>query len=187
MTTTEWDLVTQALIKVVILAFLVERALAVVFDMEKVEPFLKRKDLKPTIAIVVSVLACFLLKIDAISPLGDKGAFLANDSAVKWLGYLLTGLVVAGGSVGAIKLFQDILGFRRSSRDQLKAVEAVNQQAEIAEAQARLEKAKADIAGAQASVTAAVAGVITLAGDTPEQQILAARIAERDLKLARGG
>lgn len=185
---TNWDLVTQALIKVVILSFLVERALAVVFEMERLEPALKRNDLKPAIAIIVSVLACFALQIDAVSPLGTEGALLDKQSGIEWLGFLLTGMVVAGGSAGAVKLFQDVLGFKRSSRDQLKALEAVNQQAATAEAEARLEKAKAEAAGARAAMVAASArGVASIGqGDSPEQQILTARIAERDLKIARG-
>ncbi len=102
MTTTNWDLVTQALIKVVILSFLVERSLAVIFDMDSLRALLKRKgDIKPVVAILVSVGACFALHLDAIAPLGATGATIAESSDIKWLGYFLTGLVVSGGSAGS--------------------------------------------------------------------------------------
>lgn len=119
---------------------------------------------------------------------GQSGAALAGDSSLTWLGYLLTGLVVVGGSAGAVKLFQDVLGFRRTTRDQLKELAAVERLATLTEAEARAEKAKADIAGARAAmvrVTARSASPLT-PGATPEQQILLARMAERDLKIARG-
>lgn len=187
MTTTNWDLVTQALIKVVILSFLVERSLAVMFDMDGLRALLKRKrDIKPIVAILVSVGACFALHLDAFAPLGAIGATLAE---IKWLGYFLTGLVVSGGSAGSVKLFQDILGFRRSSREQIKAVEELEQQAAATEARARVEKAQAEIAVARSNTMVAGSRVSSaaFAGDSPEQQILLARMAERDLKIARGG
>ncbi len=190
MTTTNWDLVTQALIKVVILSFLVERSLAVIFDMDGLRALLKRKgDIKPVVAILVSVGACFALHLDAIAPLGATGATIAESSDIKWLGYFLTGLVVAGGSAGSVKLFQDILGFRRSSREQIKAVEELEQQAAATEARARVEKAQAEIAVARSNTMVAGSRVSSaaFAGDSPEQQILLARMAERDLKIARGG
>ena len=181
-----WDSVFDALIKVVVLAFLIERALAVIFDMEKLEPILKDWDLKPIVAIIVSIVACFGLQLDALSPLRADTTSTATD--LGRIGYFLTGLVVAGGSAGAVKLFQDVLGFRRSSRDELKALKAARHEAEFNEAVARVEIAKAEISDAravQASASARVAaGAYT--ASSPEQQILIARMADRDLKLLRG-
>lgn len=184
---TNADAVIEALIKVVILSFLIERALAVVFDMDTMDKRLRR-DGKPLVAILVSIAACFVLQLDAVSPLGSTGAFLAAGSSVKWLGYLLTGLVVAGGSAGAVKLFQDVLGFRRSTRDQAKETERIESEAAKAQAEARLETAKAQIVTARSVIAGADARVAAAAyaGDSPEQQILVARMAERDLRLARG-
>lgn len=188
MTTESWNLLTEALIKVVILAFLIERALVVIFEMEKFEPTLKDKDLKGPIAILVSIAACAVLQIDAFGPLGGKDGPIGSGGAFHWISYFLTGLVVAGGSAGAVKLFQDVLGFRRTSRDELKRIETTEREAQETEAMARVEKAKAEIANARAATVGATA-LVSLPGalsNTPERQIFAARIAERDLKIARG-
>jgi hypothetical protein len=180
----QWDAVIDALIKVVVLAFLVERALAIIFDMKWIAPRLERGDLKPFIAIVVSITACFLLRIDALSPLAPD---LAEPERLGRIGYFLTGLVVAGGSAGAVKLFQDVLGFRRTSREQLKAVDALERQAAMEEAEARVEKAKAEKAVAQA--TEKVASFQAVMPSTPvggvRESMLAARMALRDMKIGR--
>lgn len=155
----EWNAITDALIKVVVLAFMIERALAVIFDTDRVRDYLVRSgnDLKPWVAIAVSVTACYGLKINAVGPLGGPGAALGDGSYLAWLGTAITGLVVAGGSVGAVKLFQDVLGFRRSTREQAREAAALETAALKAEAGARLERAKADIELAKSNQVAAQA------------------------------
>lgn len=177
-----WDAVVNELIKVVLLAFFVERALAVIFDMERVEPVIQRHDLKPVIAMAVSIALCYGLQINIIGKLGP-GSPLA--SSMEWLGIAVTGLVVAGGSAGAVKLFQDVLGFRRSVRDDAKQLEQEKHAAEILEAKARAERATTQIADARASL---LGTTMRLAGTPADQEELAleTRIAERELKIRRG-
>lgn len=180
-----WEPIVNELIKVVLLAFMVERGLAVIFDMERVEPALARKDLKPVIAMVVSVALCYGLKIDVIGKLASQGAALSG--SLEWLGYGLTGLVVAGGSAGAVKLFQDVLGFRRSVRDETKQADQAKRSAEILEAQARGERAQAQIAGARAEIMDTTSRLASgTIGLTPEERELESRILERQLKIKRG-
>jgi len=184
MTTAQWDAVTHALIKVVILSFLIERALAVIFDMERFEPVLNVKDAKAPIAIAVSIAACVTLGIDAIGPLRGRDAL----TDFRFLGEVLTGLVVAGGSAGAVKLFQDVLGFRRTSREQLRQVEKLEHEAEKAEANARLQKAEAEAVTARARVVDTAARISAPKGrpESAKEQMLAVRIAARDIKIAQG-
>lgn len=143
------DPVLNAMIILVILSMIIERALAIVFDMEKLQPAIKKFDLKPIVAIVVSVLVCgvmgFNLPQVLVSTCGAEctpDGF--KDGAWKGLGIVLTGFVVAGGSAGAVKLFQDILGFRRSTRDAAKQLADSEREAAKAEAEARLAKAEAE-------------------------------------------
>lgn len=177
-----WDVVVNELIKVVLLAFFVERALAVIFDMERVEPMIQRRDLKPVIAMAVSIALCYGLRINVIGKLGP-GSPLA--SSMEWLGIAVTGLVVAGGSAGAVKLFQDVLGFRRSVRDDAKQLEQEKHAAEILEAKARANVATAKSANASADILAASSRIAGAPAD-PEELALESRIAERKLKIRRG-
>jgi hypothetical protein len=179
----DWDPVVNELIKVVLLAFFVERALAVIYDMERVEPVLVRGDLKPVISVFVSIALCYGLKINVVGVLAAPDAALAGN--LEWLGIAVTGLVVAGGSAGAVKLFQDVLGFRRSVRDEAKQVEQARRAADTLEAQARAERAQAQIAGARAAMMDASARLSGAPLD-PEEGKLEERIAERELKIKRG-
>lgn len=178
----EWEPVVNELVKVVVLAFLVERALAVIFDMERVEPKLEHRDLKPVIAVAASIALCYGLEINVVGKLAP-GAPLANN--LEWLGIAVTGLVVAGGSAGAVKLLQDVLGFRRSTRDETKEIKHAQRVASKLEAEARAEKAVAQIAGSRADLVGISARIVG-APLEPEEQSLEARIAERKLKIQRG-
>jgi hypothetical protein len=179
-----WEPVIDALIKVVLLAFFVERALAVIFDMERVEPMIRRNDLKPVVAMAVSIALCFGLNIDAVSPLAPESALLKSTHS-SWLAVTLSGLIVAGGSAGAVKLFQDVLGFRRSVRDETKQVEHAQRAAETLEATARAERASAEIAAARVDIATAGARMGDPASHLTDLA-LESRIADRQLKIRRG-
>jgi len=180
----DWETVVNELIKVVLLAFFIERALAVIFDMERVEPALERRDLKPVIAMTVSIALCYGLKINVIGAMAAVDAPLAG--RLEWLGFALTGLVVAGGSAGAVKLFQDVLGLRRSVRDETKRTDEAQRIAQTLEAQARGERAQAQIAGARADMVDSSARLASTMSNDPEEQALESRIVQRELKIQRG-
>ena len=108
-----WELLVEVLAMIVILAFIVERALALLFESEvfiKWQEKRKKKEqgsLKPLIAFLVAAIGCLLWKFDAIS------IILANEKS-SVVGAIVTGAVIAGGSKASIKLFRDVLDFKSS-------------------------------------------------------------------------
>ena len=99
----DWEQTGEVLATIIVLAFLVERALALVFEnqwyLEKLGP----KHIKELVAFLLSAVVCVVWKIDAFSVIlhGDHTTIL---------GELLTAGVVAGGSKASLKLFRDIMG-----------------------------------------------------------------------------
>lgn len=115
-----WPVVLEALSVLVVLSMLVERALAQLFDtkwflaIELVRGERGLGSFKPVIAFGLSAAVCVWWNFDIVTLL------LGNDVDTL-LGGILTGAIVAGGSKGAIKLFQDVLGFKSGTADQVKA------------------------------------------------------------------
>ena len=111
------DVVGQALGAIVLLSLIVERALAPVFEWRPVLDNIKGKDLKEPIAIAVSVAAVWYVKFDAL-------AVIFSQESNSWIGYGVTGLVVAGGSKGSIKLFREYMGWKSSARKEYEETKA---------------------------------------------------------------
>lgn len=113
----DWGRVFEVLVAIVILAFLVERALALLFETRFFINRLQGKNIKELIAFVVGAGVCLLWEFDGLSMIFLK-------EKVTWYGAIITGGVVAGGSKASIKLFKDILGFKSVAEaarlDQLK-------------------------------------------------------------------
>src|SRR5262249_34708862 len=106
----DWERVGEVLATVVVLAFVLERALSLLFEHRF---FLKNfggKGVKEVIAAVVAVVVCARWNFDAISMivLTDRTTFL---------GELLTGMVIAGGSKASLKLFHDVFDVRSSAHE----------------------------------------------------------------------
>lgn len=104
----DWNRVGEVLIAIVIMSFLVERALAVLFGTRLFVERTSGKGIKELIAFIVGVVVCLLWDFDAVSMI-----FLKEN--VTWYGAVVTGGVVAGGSKASIKLFRDWMGFRSSA------------------------------------------------------------------------
>jgi hypothetical protein len=127
---------TEVIIAIIFLSMIVERALAQLFetrlfiektesgkivaqmikDPEKFPKGLlkqkKKKGLKESIALVASIGVCWLIHFDALTI-----SFASNDHTTIY-GYIITGLIVAGGSKASIKLFKDWIGIMsRAQRD----------------------------------------------------------------------
>lgn len=98
------DLIT-ILLQMVLLAMLVERALALVFEHRLVALMLDGRGLKELIALGVCWSACSYYSFDVIAHVTGK---LDPQS----YGQFLTALAIAGGSKASIKLFQDFLGLK---------------------------------------------------------------------------
>jgi len=104
-----WDTLAEALAVVVVLSFVVERALSLVFEHRRFIERFDESNVKELIALCVSLGVVIKWKFDLISIIfiGDKNTFL---------GYIITAGVIAGGSKGAVKLFHDVLGMKSSAR-----------------------------------------------------------------------
>lgn len=106
-----WATLFEVLALIIVLSFLVERMLALVFETQwYVLLDGKRKEQgkgshKATIAFIVSVIVCILWQVDIM-------AVLMTNNQVSIIGNILTGGVVAGGSKASIKLFHDVLGVK---------------------------------------------------------------------------
>ena len=108
----QYEAVLGALALLVILAMLLERALAVIFEWSVLRDWLKEKRLRVPIALVASYTICVWGQFDVFSVVfakagGYSGAFS--------FGTFATAAVIAGGSKGAILLFQGVLGFGREA------------------------------------------------------------------------
>jgi len=106
----DWERVGEVLAAVVVLAFILERALAVLFEHRL---FLKKfdgKGVKEVIAAFAAIVVCVRWNFDAISMI-----VLTDRTTV--LGELLTGMVIAGGSKASLKLFHDVFDVRSSAHE----------------------------------------------------------------------
>ena len=108
----QYENVLAALALVVILAMLLERALALVFEWSLVRDWIRQKRLRVPLAFTASYIVCVWGHFDVFSvvfakPEGYSGALS--------FGTFATAAVIAGGSKGAILLFQGVLGFGREA------------------------------------------------------------------------
>lgn len=122
----DWERVAEVLAGIVIMAFVLERALALLFETRYYIVRAQGKNLKELIAFVLGILVCWYWEFDAISMI-----FLKERTTI--LGVAVTGAVVAGGSKGAIKLFKNTLGFmseaEQDRQDKRKAEKGKNEKA----------------------------------------------------------
>jgi len=104
----DWERLFEVLIALVVVSFLLERALALLFETRAYINRAQGKSLKELIAFVVGVLVCWYWDFDAFSMIFLK-------EKVTFPGVVITGAIVAGGSKGSVKLFRDLLGFRSTA------------------------------------------------------------------------
>jgi hypothetical protein len=125
----DWERVGEVLATVVVLAFVLERALAVVFESKFFLKAFEGKGLKELIAAAVAVWVCARWNFDAISMivLTDRTSFL---------GELITGMVVAGGSKASLKLFHDVLDVRSSAHEAVHPPDATGKPSPLVDAAA---------------------------------------------------
>jgi hypothetical protein len=106
----DWERAGEVLVAIIVLSFVPERALAVLFESRL---FIKRfegKGVKEWIAAGICVAVCIIWKFDAISMI-----ILTDKTTV--FGEIVTGCVIAGGSKASIKLFQDVMDVRSSAHE----------------------------------------------------------------------
>lgn len=118
----DWEQVSEVLATVVVLAFIVERALAPLFESER---FLRLdpKGLKEVIAFGVALAVCITWKIDLL------GVILRGEK-VRVFGQVITASVIAGGSKASLKLFRDVMGIESASSRAYRASKKTRAEAE---------------------------------------------------------
>ena len=104
----DWDVLAEVLVTIIVLAFFIERALALVFEHRVYVNKLNEKGYKELIAFLVSLGVVFYWQFDALGIL-----FRADQNS--WWGYLITAAIIAGGSKASIKLFQDLMGAKSAA------------------------------------------------------------------------
>lgn len=112
----DYERLTEVLITIVVLSFLIERALSVIFEHRW---FIKltetKKGSKELIASMASILFCWWQNFDGIS------IILQSSEKPTFFGILTTGLIIAGGSKASMGLFKDLLGFMSTAEKERKA------------------------------------------------------------------
>ena len=122
--------VLGALALVAVLSIVLERALSVPFEWTLWSKWLEDKKLRAPISLVIAWVICTQMHFDLLPVLTN-----AKDAKDFWvgpfsIGTLVTAGVIAGGSKGAILLFQGILGFGKEAVD--ARVERAKQAAQAA-------------------------------------------------------
>jgi hypothetical protein len=104
----DWGRLSEVLIAIIVMSFLIERALAVLFESRFFINRFKERSLKELIAFIVAAAVCWYWDFDAVSMI-----FLKENVTV--IGAIVTGAVVAGGSKASIKLFHDLMNVKSSA------------------------------------------------------------------------
>lgn len=101
----DWARTTEVLAVIVLLSFVVERALSLLFESRFFLQRFERRSLKELIAFGVGVAVCWYWQFDAVS-------IILVSETTGMVGYILTGAVIAGGSKGSIALFHDFFDWK---------------------------------------------------------------------------
>ncbi|MCK4841412.1 MAG: hypothetical protein KAT04_05960 [Methylococcales bacterium] len=130
--------IIAALAKLVILAMLLERALVLIFDYRWFKQKLDGLGFKIPISFGTAWMICNAYHFDVLSVLFEP-------DKTSELGVFMTAAIAAGGSAGAITLFQSVFKFNKEAQTAIK-------DAQKAEARARQKKAEAEIAEYEARI-----------------------------------
>ncbi|HWO08877.1 MAG TPA: hypothetical protein VNN80_05335 [Polyangiaceae bacterium] len=119
----------EVLLSIIVLAFFIERALALLFEQRWVADRISGKGIKEPVTLAVSYLVCKHWDFDAIS------VIFLRDQTHFW-GHLLTAGVVAGGSKASVKLFHDVLGVMSAAERKRQGLGKARTEGGVAQAQA---------------------------------------------------
>jgi hypothetical protein len=132
----------EVMITIVVLSFLLERALSVLFEHRwfilwaegSVEQPKSRKGLKEIIATIASVAFCWWQDFDAISII-----LQSSDKPTFW-GVAISGLIIAGGSKASVALFKDLLGFMSNAEKERAELSKIKREAKTEAARVKIVK-----------------------------------------------
>lgn len=98
----------EVLFTIVVLSFFVERALSILFGSRFFVTRFSDKSLKEPIAFAVGVFICWKWQFDALS-------IILVQEHMTFYGYIITGAIIAGGTKGSVKLFQEVLNWKTTA------------------------------------------------------------------------
>jgi len=99
----DWQQTGEVLTTIVVMSFLVERALALVFESQWYLVTLDQKHVKELITFILSLVICIVWKVDALS-------IILHGEKMTFFGEAVTAAVISGGSKASLKLFRDVMG-----------------------------------------------------------------------------
>ena len=128
----DWERTIEALVGIIVVAFLVERACALLFESRwwivnfedkrvgdlpaPAKPLPGRRyPLKEAISFLVALVVCYFWSFDSISII-----LLSDHTSLP--GIIITALVVAGGSKASIALFHDLLDVKSNAQTELQTL-----------------------------------------------------------------
>jgi hypothetical protein len=103
----------EVLLAIVVLSFVLERALSLIFEHKIFVEKLAGKGIKEVIAFAVAFIVCRKWDFDAVS------VMLVSETT-NGLGHAITAGVIAGGSKSSVKLFHDVMGTYSSAEKEYK-------------------------------------------------------------------
>jgi hypothetical protein len=104
----DFAVLAEVLITIIVLSFLVERALSLLFEHRLFVARFAARGVKEPIAFLTSLGVVAYWQFDAV------GVILHADQASPW-GYALTAGIIAGGSKASIKLFHDLMNVKSTA------------------------------------------------------------------------
>lgn len=114
------EVIAEVLGTIVVLAMIVERSFAPIFEWRVVLDKIQDKGIKEPVVLIASIAIVYLYKFDAM-------AVIFSQEKPSMVGYLITAGVIAGGSKGSVKLFRDVLGWKSTAQKEQEEVRKVVQ------------------------------------------------------------
>jgi hypothetical protein len=126
----DWQQTGEVLIAIVVLAFLVERALALIFESTFYVDRISQYNIKELITFAVCFAICYRWELDGLS-------VILHGGKMTLIGEAMTAAVIAGGSKASLKLFRDVMGVEN---EQSKNARQANARASLERDHAREDK-----------------------------------------------
>lgn len=109
----DWARTIEVLAAVVVLSFILERALSMLFEWRHFVNKFDKKGFKEPIAYIVALIVCIYWDFDAVS-------MIILSESTSLLGEAVTAGIIAGGSKGAVKLFHEVLKMQSTALREAK-------------------------------------------------------------------
>ncbi len=170
-------IIIEKLFQLAVVSILLERALAFVFEIRFSGPRLDARAERPrgpmlaemlggtakaAIAVGTAWAVCRTFEFEVLTAVFQG---VERAGAPDEVNVLLTALIVAGGSAGSIKLFQDVLGLGKVARDASREAREAEAELRSLEARAKASELAARIAAAEANELMNLADVESLRRD----------------------